>query len=56
MTIFLHSDGKGLKLEVSINWKSFRAIVRALLLLISTLITFLATPEIHRLGTLIRLW
>jgi hypothetical protein len=56
MTILLRSDGKGLRLEVSINWRSLRSLVKALLLLISTVITFLATPQIHRLGVILGLW
>jgi hypothetical protein len=53
MTVIFKSDGKRVEVQIVIVWRLLRAMLKALLPIIAALISFLAAPEIARLGSYI---
>jgi hypothetical protein len=56
MKIVFKSDQNGIEFQVEINWKSLRAMLKALLPLITTLFSLVAAPEVARLGSYFGWW
>lgn len=56
MIISIKGDGNGIEIQFKVNWRSLRAVGKALLPVMTTLLTLLMAPEFVRFGAYLGWW